>query len=215
MTQTHDTAEDGFHEIQLSGKQLVFLFMATTVLSVLIFLCGVLVGRGARTDRDADQPVDTAAAEQPAAPADAAAVPPAADPPAPVPEPAYTYSDLQKAAPKNELKPQLAEPPPVQAKPPAPPAAAASPAPAAVDVPTSGRPGTWVIQVQALRNRGAASSIVQRLIDKGYPAFLPAPPKGTPAIYRVQIGRYKDRNEAERIARRLEKEEQFKPDIKR
>ena len=42
--------EDGFHEIQLSGKQLVFLFMATTVVSIVIFLCGVLVGRGARVE---------------------------------------------------------------------------------------------------------------------------------------------------------------------
>ena len=43
---SHDGTDDGFHEIQLSGKQLVFLFMATTVVSVVIFLCGVLVGRG-------------------------------------------------------------------------------------------------------------------------------------------------------------------------
>ena len=41
----HDIPDDGFHEIQLSGKQLVFLFMATTVVSVVIFLCGVIVGR--------------------------------------------------------------------------------------------------------------------------------------------------------------------------
>jgi len=41
-------ADDHFHEIQLSGKQLVFLFMAATVVSVVIFLCGVLVGRGVR-----------------------------------------------------------------------------------------------------------------------------------------------------------------------
>ena len=47
---SHDDAEDGFHEIQLSGKQLVFLFMATTVVSVVIFLCGVLVGRGVKGD---------------------------------------------------------------------------------------------------------------------------------------------------------------------
>ena len=40
--------DDGFHEIQLNGKQLVFLFMAATVVSVVIFLCGVLVGRGVR-----------------------------------------------------------------------------------------------------------------------------------------------------------------------
>src|SRR5713226_9180226 len=43
--------DDGFHEIQLSGKQLVFLFMAATVVSVVIFLCGVLVGRGVRAER--------------------------------------------------------------------------------------------------------------------------------------------------------------------
>ena len=31
------TQDDGFHEIQLNGKQLVFLFMAATVVSVVIF----------------------------------------------------------------------------------------------------------------------------------------------------------------------------------
>ncbi len=39
-------ADEGIHEIQLQGKQLVFLFMAATVVAVVIFLCGVMVGRG-------------------------------------------------------------------------------------------------------------------------------------------------------------------------
>ncbi|MGE3511099.1 MAG: SPOR domain-containing protein [Vicinamibacterales bacterium] len=43
--------DDGFHEIQLNGKQLVFVFMATTVVLVVTFLCGVLVGRGVRAQR--------------------------------------------------------------------------------------------------------------------------------------------------------------------
>src|SRR5436190_16262228 len=47
----HELHEDGFHEIQLSGNQLVFLFMATTVVSIVIFLCGVLVGRGVQNAR--------------------------------------------------------------------------------------------------------------------------------------------------------------------
>src|SRR3982751_2276699 len=51
---THDLADDGFHEIQLSGKQLVFLFMATTAVSVMIFLLGVLVGRDVRGGRLAE-----------------------------------------------------------------------------------------------------------------------------------------------------------------
>jgi cell division septation protein DedD len=38
--------DEGLHEIQLNGKQLVFLFMAATVVAVVIFLCGVMVGRG-------------------------------------------------------------------------------------------------------------------------------------------------------------------------
>jgi len=39
-------ADEGLREIQLDGKQLVFLFMAATVVAVVIFLCGVMVGRG-------------------------------------------------------------------------------------------------------------------------------------------------------------------------
>ena len=48
---TTHSQNDAFHEIQLNGKQLVFLFMAATVVSVVIFLCGVLVGRGVRVER--------------------------------------------------------------------------------------------------------------------------------------------------------------------
>ncbi len=44
-------SDEGFHEIQLNGKQLVFLFMAATVVSVVIFLCGVMVGRGVRAQQ--------------------------------------------------------------------------------------------------------------------------------------------------------------------
>src|SRR6187551_2402101 len=69
-------SDEGFHEIQLNGKQLVFLFMAATVVSVVIFLSGVMVGRGVR-DRTTGAPAaaDTAA---PPAPATTAAEPPAA-----------------------------------------------------------------------------------------------------------------------------------------
>ena len=57
----NDLADQGFHEIQLSGKQLVFLFMATTVVAVLIFLCGVKVGRGVGPERGIET-ADTVAA---------------------------------------------------------------------------------------------------------------------------------------------------------
>ncbi len=41
-------SEQSFREIQLSGKQLVFLFMASVVVAVSIFLLGISVGRGLR-----------------------------------------------------------------------------------------------------------------------------------------------------------------------
>ena len=44
-------SDQGVREIQLSGKQLVFMFMTATVAAVVIFLCGVMVGRGVNTTR--------------------------------------------------------------------------------------------------------------------------------------------------------------------
>jgi cell division septation protein DedD len=223
---SHDTAEDGFHEIQLNGKELVFLFIMVTLVSVAIFLCGVLVGRGARAVRGEDQTVEAAAQPAPApavtpdatpAPAAVAATepPPAA---AETPDELSYHKRLQAAnAPAEELKPRAAEPPPAPAAAPAsPPVAAATAgstaAPPVTDVPTSGRPGTFVIQIQALRDREVAASLVKRLAGRGYPAFLVSPvPGGASPFFKVQVGRYAQRGEAEDVKRRLEKEEQFKP----
>ena len=60
--------DEGFREIQLNGKQLIFLFMATTVVGVVIFLLGVLVGRGVRPERPAQAETTSAAVVPDAAP---------------------------------------------------------------------------------------------------------------------------------------------------
>lgn len=208
---THDAQDDGFHEIQLSGKQLVFLFMATTVVSVVIFLCGVLVGRGVRSERTPTDAAPPTVAVTPA-PTDtvAEAGPPAAEPPSPPAEaePPLSYkSRLEGNKPPAEtLKP-------------------AAEAPKSASAPASNRPSraaanpsreTWVVQIVALRDQAMASSIVERLSGKGYPAFVVNPTAGAAApVFKVQVGRYADRDEAEQVARRLEKEEQFKPWVSR
>ena len=46
------TEDDGFREIQLNTKQLIFLFMAATTVLVVAFMLGMLVGRGVRADRE-------------------------------------------------------------------------------------------------------------------------------------------------------------------
>jgi cell division septation protein DedD len=237
-----DIQDDGFHEIQLNGKQLVFLFMAATVVSVVIFLCGVLVGRGVKTER-AVSSADAAAVAAVAEPAPlppAVAAPPAAgtDPTTAAPPPAVgdlTYFNRleKKTQPQEDLRPALAPPAPAErdkpslmtAPPPAPspgpaarrPAAAASPAAA----PSVHSPSTslvagdgYVVQVAAVPEHDA-DTIVKRLSSKGYGVFVIAPGAAAPALYRVRVGKFKTRREAEAVASKLQKEEQFKPWITR
>jgi cell division septation protein DedD len=216
---THDVAEDGFHEIQLSGKQLVFLFMSATIVLVFVFICGLLVGRSVR-DTGPGEPGGAFAAGLPSGGETTSEPVAAAEPPAPAEsEGTLTYHDeLQRKNPRTEpVTPRVEAPPPPVPVEPAPRAAAPveKPTPAAritPDVPTTGRPGTLVVQVFASQDLQAASSLVKRLAARGYPAFLVPPgANAAPPMYRVQVGRYTDRREAEAVSRRLEKEEQFSP----
>ncbi len=230
------TADDGVREIQLSGKQHVFLFMAVTVVSVVIFLAGVLVGRGvqARTG-----PVDGPAMESTAAVDDTVAAAPEPAPDGPTPRADVTFPKRleENAAPAEKLVPRK-DPPPKAAEaaaappatasptktpaaatpPPAPPAAAA--AKAAENRPSPGIPpepkgSGFAIQVAAYSARSEAEGLVKRLVGKGYAVYLVSPQAGQPAMFRVRVGKFKERAEAERVATRLEREEQFKPWITR
>ena len=223
--------DDGFREIQLNGKQLVFLFMSATVVSVVIFLCGVMVGQGLRpaggeaTTTSAEAAaLGTPAVDLGLAPT-AAAGPPTTDTPVPTPDELSYYERLERDVPPVETlrAPALALPEPIPRVDPlddglpatraaaAEPAAApsASPMPVATSDPRG--PG-YAVQVAALQARREADSIAARLSDKGYPAYVMAPGDGAPAsIYRVRVGKFQSRREAEQVAARLEKEEQFKP----
>ena len=105
-------SDEGFHEIQLNGKRLVFLFMATTVVVVVIFLCGVLVGRGVRGERMASagdagtiasvEVMPDRRSEKPAAVAASTPDPAAATPPAPADEDLSYYKRLEGDTPPAE-----------------------------------------------------------------------------------------------------------------
>src|SRR4029079_18838478 len=77
------------HESQLNGKQLVFMFMAATVVSVVIFLCGVMVGRGVRQPAVDSLAAATASSIDPTAPPE-----PSSTKAVPAPEPAAEKEDL-------------------------------------------------------------------------------------------------------------------------
>jgi cell division septation protein DedD len=229
-------SDEGFHEIQLNGKQLVFLFMAATVVAVVIFLCGVMVGRGVQVQ----QSVLAAAADRVSDPTAAAPAPAASttgDAPLSTQE-TLTYTERLEdpnptaetlrespealSEPEGPAGPAAAAPRPAPA--PAPPtrgastaagrapAAASPPAAATVSAEPSGT--GFVVQVAAVNDRGEANAIARRLTGKGYPAFVTTP-AGAARVFRVRVGKYQDRRQAESIAGRLEKEEQFKPWITR
>lgn len=230
-----DTRDDGFHEIQLNGKQLVFLFMAATVVSVVIFLCGVLVGRGAGTGTQtvvevaprADELVDGSSSETSAELA--------ADVPDSGPTTSGTaeevpdlFDRLEGEPPEEQLRPRAAggessgptpepavavdpvstPPPRLETAPPTVEAEAVAPAPALT-------PGDWAVQIAALDDSGDAELMARQWDDKGYDAYVVTPSNGTPAVYRVRIGSFQTRQEADALASKLQQEERISPWVTR
>ena len=219
------TQEDSFREIQLSGKALVFLFMAVTVIGVGIFLMGLLVGRGVLATRGPAGADPALSTQNEPAPPPPSATSASSTSPATAGEKLSYAERLGSAEPaKEQLKAEA--PPAPSATPPTPkaeseparstakPAASTSTPAAATTTPEPAGAG-FAIQVAALREKEEADVIVKRLAGKGYPAYVVAPVKGAPSVFRVRVGKFKDRREADTVAARLQKEEQFKPWIVR
>jgi cell division septation protein DedD len=225
------TQDDAYREIQLSGKQLVFWFMAGVVILVVTFLAGVQVGRGVLAQRGSPESTLAAVDDDPEPPPPASTAPGTAQAPVTANE-KLSYAErlgssepaaeqLRKPgappAPADEIapapKPETSAPakpaPPSKTTPPAVSPTPAAAAPIAMTPEPSG--SGFAIQVAALKEASEADAVVKRLASKGYPAYVVAPAKGSPTMYRVRVGKYKDRREADTVAARLQKEEQFKP----
>lgn len=210
-------ADDGLHEIQLNGKQLVFLFMASTVVAVVIFLCGVMVGRGVRaqrsveaTEASVDAVADPTAAAQPPEPAASTVTTTTSNAPVASNETLTYPNRLEGHDPPEEKLKSSPKPTPAPAR-----AAPVQSEPAKVQTPVATAGNGFVVQVAAVNDRREADTIAKRLAAKGYPSFVTTPAKGVPKTFRVRIGKYPTRREAETIAARLEREDQFKPWITR
>lgn len=226
----HTTQDDAFHEIQLNGKQLFFLFMAATVVSVVIFLCGVMVGRGVRAERNtladaaalsdspsADaqpSPSSTRVVAAPAAGADLTMVPP--------PPPGDDIAEIRPNTQAQELKPAPGTPgkdPGARNVPKAEnPAASAGPPTTSQGIaPATSMPAAsdgWVVQVAALNAQSEADEYAKGLNTKGYVAYVVTPQAGT-SVYRVRVGGFKTRREAETVAQKLGKEMGLTPWVTR
>ena len=191
-------ADEGLHEIQLNGKQLVFLFMASTVVAVVIFLCGVMVGRGVRVQRPADAIEASVDAASDPTVVTQAPVPAASTAAAPTNTPVasqetLTYPDrLEGHEPAEEtLKPGSIREPGFNATAPKPVATIAkvAPPPPKAAPGDEGRPRRHSCDADAGRPPSAA------------PPALSREPAGTGFV--VQVAAVNDRREADTIAKRL------------
>jgi cell division septation protein DedD len=227
-------SDEAFQEVQLSGKQLVFLVMAGAVVLVVIFLLGVMVGRGVRDATGGSAtPVTESTAAAPAEAASQTPPPPttpsasdndyykmltggsgqAVEPPVAPPE-VPASKDAPAAAPVS-----ASTPPPAPA--PAKPNAAApksdattkpgdKPVPAAKAASAAKPPavaGTFYVQVSAPKTREAADAIIAQLKTKGHDARVLVPGPNTPgALYKVQVGPFTQRADADHAKAILEKE---------
>jgi cell division septation protein DedD len=213
--------ERGYYEVQLNNKQLVFFFMAAVAIAVVVFLCGVMVGRGVKETVAA-----SAVMGVPGSGGTSADLGPSRsefrrelDFPRRLESPQVDDSLEPSGAtsgrprPETVIPPRKVEPPaasPVAretpAEKPAPARSSPPPAPAAAaEAPSAG----YAVQVVALKTRDSADSLVNRLKDKGYRAYVE--PGDDSGLYRVRVGRFSERAEAEQVAVRLREVERFKP----
>jgi cell division septation protein DedD len=210
--------DDAAHEFGLNGKQLVFLFMAVTIVAVVVFLCGVMVGGGVQASRAGllgfDGVVDPTAYVAPPL----AVVTTSSGGASPATHEGLTYPELlEPAAPPattETAEPVVGSLDPVEDKKERATTPVSTSEARAGDVVT-GADRMYVVQVAAVRGRAAADRMATRLVDKGYTAYVADPSAATPVLFRVRVGRFADRRDAEAVASRLEKEEQFKPWITR
>jgi len=218
----HQTHDDAFREIQLNGKQLVFLFMVATVVSVVIFLCGVFVGRGVRAER-APLVAETPAASAPVTTPDlvpegtTAATPPAgSDPtaaaaPPPVDEKLTYFDRLEgKQSPPEHLKSEKSAAQPEKkstaaeknaaraAVAPAPP-----PPPAVKEPPAKASPAPKEVATAKESSPKEPPAVKEGPAPKAETAVARAAAEPGGSGFALQVTALKERNEAEAVAKRL------------
>ena len=217
-----DYEDGGYYEIQLNNKQLFFFFMAALAIAVVVFLCGVMVGRGVR-----DQAIAAAGASfigETEASGPGGSVTPAEirrelDYPERLEsgevEERLAGSSPEKlltAAAKPEPPAAVATKPEEPAKTPAVTVPRAKPESPGEEPPSLGaEQGKFTVQIVALKTREAAEALVTELEERGYRTYIESGGEG--GLYRVRVGWFASRAEAEKVATDLRSLEKFKPYI--
>lgn len=209
-----------FQQVRLSLKQVVFLLIAATVIGAVIFLFGVLVGRGVPLAQVLTGGMGAGMANSGGAFSDERPV--VVSTPRRLPSAIATdgvsLSYYERLAgdrgPELDAGFGMAGASPAAAR--AGESGAEAETGATPEAPPREYPGGFAVQVTALQERTAAERMAERLNGKGYPAFVVGSVGGEPVrMFRVRVGTYASREEAERVRRRLAEEEALTPWITR
>ena len=206
----HD--DSGYYEVQLNNKQLIAIFVGTLAIAVVVFLCGVMIGRGVRdatlaaSQNEISSGISSDVEERSSSFREA---------------PQLDYAErLEGESVQQALQPVKSESPEMtlaqvaqkNTKPVNEEVKEALPAKELRENALLGyNEGVFTIQVVALKTEDAAHSLLSRLKRKNYRAYLEA---GIDAgLHRVRVGRFETRAEAEKVVRKLRDEEKFRPYI--
>jgi cell division protein FtsN len=186
------TPEEVPHGMPLRGKSLVFVFMAATMAAVVVFLCGVMVGRGVQSRMLAASalPVDPtrlAPLPRPGTARPSGTVLPSSDEVLTYPRRLETFAQVPEP---------LHEPIPAR--------------PASMTPAVGSETGGPMVRVGPYHDRDAADAVAGRLAMRGYPSSVAGEAPGGQPLFWVRLGPYADRHEADTVRERLEREDQFR-----
>jgi DedD protein len=191
-------------EIQLTSKQLVFVFMSTVLVAVVVFLLGVWVGRGIDTgSMAATEDVVSGGVPKSEPPNPSTAPAPGPGKPLTYPEALAGGGGNAPATPSSQSQAPPPEPPPASsppAEPPQPEKRAEKPQPT-VQKPAAPDAESWVVQVGAYSAKSGAEKTAAEFKAKGYSVTVTPGP-----TFKVWIGSYPRKSDADQIASRLRKE---------
>lgn len=229
-----DYEEKSYYEIQLDNKQLILVFLAGLVLCVLVFVLGVMVGKGQKEAEMAS--ITTARPEPQVAKSEPDIKPPqqakqnlqAEEKVPPVSKPAVKGEKPQKkeaAAPSSKARSATAkeeysfydlDKKDTQAnadleKPAAKPAPASKPAvsqkPAATEKTDQSSNGiAYTVQIMATASKEKADAQVTSLRARGYKPFLDEFKTQGGVVYKVRVGKFNDSAGARELAARLKQD---------
>ena len=235
-----DYEEKSYYEIQLDNKQLILVFLAAVTVCALIFVIGVMVGKGqkeaelatvakpeatmAEVEPDTKPPEEpksdqklTAAKERKREKKDENSEPEVKTPERDSDQ--YTFYDLDKNDEKTKENEEPVKSQEQKQKESSPEGAAekvAKPLEKPPEEQTKGSPKSeetakYTIQVMATPSRSRADERIKFLKSKGYSPFLDEHKTENGSVYRVRVGRFADDNSARALASRIKTELKLEP----